>query len=430
MLTRGTLWTVAVLATAWGIGAPVAATTPGLAPIAVLTVSSDPVGATVYVDGRVVGRTPLDVPALPAGDHRVRLVRDGYLEHSRVVKIGRDKSETLHVRLTRAALSAARQSGGLRIVVIEGEGAVNIIQQKTAVAPVVEVRDRNNLPVSGALVTFTIAGGKSAAFAGGAQTLTVTTNAAGRAAAAALNPLSSGSVQIQVQAAFQGQTAAATIAQTNVMTAAQAAHVAAGAGGAGGIAAGGAAGGGGGLSGTTIGIIAAAVGGGALVATKVVGGGGAQDTTYTVYTGSFTGQMVFSQSFGPLSTCDSTRALSGTLTMTLEGTAKRTLQITGTESEIAFTASPFCSSWGSAGLGFGGDVTGTPAALAFAQERSFTSTGPPATVTSTTGFSFAGALNSGVVTGTLTYTETTAGVGQFGNVFSGRGSTTMSVLLR
>src|SRR5687768_15883087 len=29
---------------------------------------------------------------------------------------------------------------GLRIVVIEGEGAVNIIQQKTAVAPVVEVR--------------------------------------------------------------------------------------------------------------------------------------------------------------------------------------------------------------------------------------------------------------------------------------------------
>ena len=122
---------------------------------------------------------------------------------------------------------------------IEGEGAVNIIQQKTAVAPVVEVRDQNNLPVAGAVVRFTIAGGKQAAFAGGSQTITVTTNAAGRAAAAALNPLGNGAVQIQVQATFQGQTAAATIAQTNVMTAAQsgqaATTAASGSGGGGGI---------------------------------------------------------------------------------------------------------------------------------------------------------------------------------------------------
>ena len=46
----------------------------------------------------------------------------------------------------------------LRVVVIEGEDAVNIIQQKTAVRPVVEVRDRNNLPVPGAMVTFSIQG--------------------------------------------------------------------------------------------------------------------------------------------------------------------------------------------------------------------------------------------------------------------------------
>ena len=61
------------------------------------------------------------------------------------------------------------QPGGLKIVVIEGEGAVNIIQQKTAVSPLVEVRDRNNQPVSGAVVTFTIQGGNNAAIAGGAQ---------------------------------------------------------------------------------------------------------------------------------------------------------------------------------------------------------------------------------------------------------------------
>ena len=69
----------------------------------------------------------------------------------------------------------------LRIVVIEGEGAVNIIQQKTAVRPVVEVRDRNNVPVPGATVTFTIGSGQPAAFAGGAPMVTVTTNASGQA---------------------------------------------------------------------------------------------------------------------------------------------------------------------------------------------------------------------------------------------------------
>src|SRR5262245_34319878 len=60
---------------------------------------------------------------------------------------------------------------GLRIIVIEGEDAVNIIQQKTAVAPVVEVRDRNDQPVAGAIVNFAIRSGR-ASF-GGARTLTV-----------------------------------------------------------------------------------------------------------------------------------------------------------------------------------------------------------------------------------------------------------------
>jgi hypothetical protein len=45
---------------------------------------------------------------------------------------------------------SAAQAAALKIVVLEGEGAVNIIQQKTAVAPVIEVRDRNDQPVAGA----------------------------------------------------------------------------------------------------------------------------------------------------------------------------------------------------------------------------------------------------------------------------------------
>ena len=157
---------------------------------------------------------------------------------------------------TAQAQVPGKTTPAFKIVVIAGEDAVNVIQQKTAVAPIIEVRDRNNLPIPGVTVTFAVSG-QGATFAGGVQSLTVVTNAAGQAAAAGLTPTATGALQISATATFQGQTVAATIAQSNVMTAAQA------------TAAGVAAGGGGGISGTTIGILAAAVGGGAVAATQV-----------------------------------------------------------------------------------------------------------------------------------------------------------------
>ena len=176
----------------------------------------------------------------------------------------------------------ARQSQ-LKIVVVEGEGAVNIIQQKTAVTAIVEVRDQNNLPVPGATVTFAIAGNGGGAVAG-AETVTISTNAAGQAALSGVTPLSSGGLQISVNATFNGLTASTSITQSVVTTAAAAGAGAgtagagaagAGAAGAGAAAAGAAAGAavGGGLSTAAVaGIIGgvAAVGGGVAAA----GGGG------------------------------------------------------------------------------------------------------------------------------------------------------------
>jgi hypothetical protein len=126
-----------------------------------------------------------------------------------------------------AQQAPAQPASGLRIVVIDGEDAVNIVQQKTAVRPVVEVRDRNNLPVAGALVQFTIARGAgvpAGAFANGQSVVTATTDVAGRAAAANLQAVGPGTLRIQVQATFQGQSATATITQTNFATATQAAQ--------------------------------------------------------------------------------------------------------------------------------------------------------------------------------------------------------------
>lgn len=198
-------------------------TTRGAATDGALSIHSEPAGAAVYVNGRFIGQTPLTVPALAAGDHRVRIVKDGYLENSRIIRVTAGRAKTLQLRLTsRGPQSASNQADGLRIVVIEGEDAVNIIQQKTAVRPIVEVRDRNNLPVAGATVQFTLGGSGGASFAGGAQTITVTTNAAGRAAITELNPIGNGPLQIRVDATYQGQSASTTINQTNFATKADA----------------------------------------------------------------------------------------------------------------------------------------------------------------------------------------------------------------
>lgn len=52
-----------------------------------LTVDSRPAGARVFVDGKQVGTTPLQVGTVQAGDHAVRLERDGYRPWSRSVRV-------------------------------------------------------------------------------------------------------------------------------------------------------------------------------------------------------------------------------------------------------------------------------------------------------------------------------------------------------
>jgi hypothetical protein len=136
----------------------------------------------------------------------------------------RDRVLGAAVALVCAAAMVAAQGSGLRIVVLSGEDGVNIIGKGTAVAPVVEVRDRNDQPVAGASVLFLL-GGNNARFAGNAARLAVTTDQSGRATAAGLQAVGKGAVRIQVQASFQGETATATVTQANFANAAEAAQV-------------------------------------------------------------------------------------------------------------------------------------------------------------------------------------------------------------
>lgn len=125
---------------------------------------------------------------------------------------------------SRAAVVAQPASATrLRIVVVAGEDGVNVIQQKTAVAPVVEVRDDNDQPVAGVLVRFA-ARVRGGAPVNGLSSLSATTDAAGRATVPAFAPSSAGPLQIDVTAISGEQTATVTINQTTYETAADAAR--------------------------------------------------------------------------------------------------------------------------------------------------------------------------------------------------------------
>jgi hypothetical protein len=365
-----------------------------------LLVESDPAGAWVYVDGRLAGETPLTLPAIAAGVHRVRLVRLGYLENSRLVTVTREARATVHARLTDPAPQTSK-AAALKIVVLEGEGAVNVIQQKTAVAPVIEVRDRNDQPVSSAVVKFAIRG-KQATFSG-ARTLTVTTDAAGRAAVTSLTPTGSGALHITATAAFQGQTAVATIAQTNVLTAAQAASIAsASAGGSGsaagaGASAGGAGGGGGGLSASTVAIVGGAAAGAAVTAKKLVGGNG--DVYEGPFSGPFVGRITTQNGF-----CTAAASQTGKIQITLTSGDADAVSGSG---QVNATATPDAASstcGGSTAPQPHGCCNPAPQLSGTRSNLAFSGSHPSGDGTSTWSYEFSGALNGSQVTGTFRFT--------------------------
>jgi len=106
----------------------------------------------------------------------------------------------------------------LNLVIIEGEGAINNVRQRTMREPVVEVQDENHRPVAGAIVLFEVpTHGPGGEFPGGAHTLSVTTDAQGRAVAHGFTPShTQGQFQFHVTATHNGDTASATITQSTV----------------------------------------------------------------------------------------------------------------------------------------------------------------------------------------------------------------------
>jgi hypothetical protein len=67
---------------------------------ATLRIVSIPDRGRVYVDNEYRGEAPLDLPALPAGEHRVRVEQTGFEPNARTLSLARGESRTEEFRLT------------------------------------------------------------------------------------------------------------------------------------------------------------------------------------------------------------------------------------------------------------------------------------------------------------------------------------------
>ncbi len=110
-----------------------------------------------------------------------------------------------------------QQTTGLKIVVVQGEGAANNVRTRSATPVVVEVRDDSDKPVSGAEVVFQLPpAGPGGVFNGWMRNQTARTGADGRAQTSGFTPNDEeGRFNIKATATSGTKTASAVIAQTN-----------------------------------------------------------------------------------------------------------------------------------------------------------------------------------------------------------------------
>jgi PKD repeat protein len=118
-----------------------------------LVVQSEPAGANVYVDGRLAGLTPLQLERLTPGDHRVRLVKDGYVENARIVSVG---TTSKSVRVTLTPQSGTRNAASEQVTGPGGGGSRRWLWIAAAgggaAAAAVVIATRNHPPVAGSVV--------------------------------------------------------------------------------------------------------------------------------------------------------------------------------------------------------------------------------------------------------------------------------------
>jgi hypothetical protein len=146
-----------VLAATMVVGAGAAETPKGNAvATGTLSVTTDPDKADVYVDGHLAGQTPGNLVGLSAGEHRVRIVKSGYLENARIVTLSAGAATQLNVKLTRTS-GASNETAAGQVTSTGGGGGGSKkwlwigLAGAGAVAVAVAARPHNDAPTAGTI---------------------------------------------------------------------------------------------------------------------------------------------------------------------------------------------------------------------------------------------------------------------------------------
>ena len=83
-----------------------------------LTISSTPLMADVTLDGKPVGRTPIDIPNLLVGNHTLKVSKAGYADHTQTITISEGKTTTVSPTLTKGGGNAS--IGNIEMVYVKG----------------------------------------------------------------------------------------------------------------------------------------------------------------------------------------------------------------------------------------------------------------------------------------------------------------------
>jgi hypothetical protein len=111
--------------------------------VGALRINVDQAGAAVSIDGRHVGRTPLEIQFVEPGEHRVHVVLEGYERHDVVAVAGKGEERALQITLAklepsapaikpgpihpRPALMPAPKSGGPELPIALTGGALALV---------------------------------------------------------------------------------------------------------------------------------------------------------------------------------------------------------------------------------------------------------------------------------------------------------------
>jgi hypothetical protein len=118
-----------------------------------------------------------------------------------------------------AAAQGFEPAPTLKILLVEGQGAINFVNRATSRRFTIRVEEKFGAPGKGIPVTFTLpAKGPSGSFKGGGQSLTVTTDDDGYAVVSGFRPNRiAGQYNIRVSADVPGGPVTALIPQTNAV---------------------------------------------------------------------------------------------------------------------------------------------------------------------------------------------------------------------